>query len=218
MGLARRLEERLERMVEGFAARIFGGKVHPLELGEAIVRHADLSLTTGPAGPVAPNGFIVHVGGPPAQGVDLGLLQQELAEVVAEECVERGWRTEGPVNVAVVAHEDRDPAIVRVESSVLPGPIAPWARLLPGNGATPIDVKPNRAIVGRSGACDVHVASAEVSRRHALLWREAGRVFIDDLDSANGTYVDGQMVVGITEVDDGDLLALGEADLVLRLA
>ena len=210
MGLARRLEERLERMVEGFAARIFGGKVHPVELGEAIVRHADLSLTTGS---VAPNGFIVHMGGPPAEGVDLGLLQQELAEVVAE----RGWRTEGPVNIAVVAHEDRDPAVVRVESSVLPGPIAPWARLLPGNGATPIDVKLNRATLGRSGACDVHVASAEVSRCHALLWREAGRVLIDDLDSANGTYVDSQMVIGITEVDDGDLVALGEAGLVLRI-
>jgi DNA-binding CsgD family transcriptional regulator len=60
--------------------------------------------------------------------------------------------------------------------------------------------------------CEIHLTHATVSRRHAEVWRKAGRLFIRDLSSTNGTYVDGRRV---TEVDfsPGQTLHLGEVTL-----
>ena len=59
MGLARELEKRLERLVDGVSGAIFRGRVHPVDLGTRIIREADLSMTEGPAGPVVPNEFFL---------------------------------------------------------------------------------------------------------------------------------------------------------------
>jgi pSer/pThr/pTyr-binding forkhead associated (FHA) protein len=45
--------------------------------------------------------------------------------------------------------------------------------------------------MGRSPESDVVIPHDDVSRRHALLYRERGQAWIRDLSSANGTTVDG---------------------------
>jgi hypothetical protein len=67
-------------------------------------------------------------------------------------------------------------------------------------------------VLGRSGRCDVPIDEATVSRRHARLWRQPGRWLVQDLQSTNGTFVNGRQV-GRCELRPGDLLALGEARL-----
>src|SRR5687767_10096610 len=44
-------------------------------------------------------------------------------------------------------------------------------------------------IVGRSSECSIHVDDPSVSRRHAQLYPAEDRVEVEDLDSANGTWV-----------------------------
>jgi len=36
----------------------------------------------------------------------------------------------------------------------------------------------------------VVVTGKNVSRKHALIWREAGTIYVSDLASSNGTYLD----------------------------
>jgi DNA-binding NtrC family response regulator/putative methionine-R-sulfoxide reductase with GAF domain len=50
------------------------------------------------------------------------------------------------------------------------------------------------ACVGRDAACDIALADASVSRRHALIVRRGGAFEIEDLGSKNGVFVDGQAV------------------------
>jgi predicted component of type VI protein secretion system len=49
-------------------------------------------------------------------------------------------------------------------------------------------------IVGRSADCQLRIASAEVSRRHCQLLLRADGVYLEDLGSANGTFLDGVRV------------------------
>lgn len=54
-------------------------------------------------------------------------------------------------------------------------------------------VKAN-TVVGRSNECDITLAAAHLSRRHAELVVREGLMYVKDLGSSNGTYVNGQRV------------------------
>jgi hypothetical protein len=69
-------------------------------------------------------------------------------------------------------------------------------------------------LVGRHDACDVTVGHPSVSRRHARLSFRDGHWVLRDLDSTNGTRVNGKRVVRC-RLEPGDRLSLGSADLLV---
>jgi pSer/pThr/pTyr-binding forkhead associated (FHA) protein len=71
--------------------------------------------------------------------------------------------------------------------------------------------------IGRSDANDVRVNDAKASRAHALLKR-TGRAGwrITDLDSSNGTRVNGQPVRADRPLRHRDRIAIGDTELVLE--
>ncbi len=209
MKLARNLERRLERLVEGLAGRLFRGDLGATELGSRIVREADLAVAPGPAGPVAPNGFELAVNPRDVDVTAARPLERELGAVLAATAADRGWRLEGPPRVAIVADERVAPGTVQCQTAVEPGPQPPWARLVETPGSGTVDLCPNRALVGRSEGADAVVPDAKVSRFHALIWREAGQSWVADLDSSNGTYLNGRPVTEPEPVRHGDTLRFG---------
>jgi pSer/pThr/pTyr-binding forkhead associated (FHA) protein len=64
-------------------------------------------------------------------------------------------------------------------------------------------------VFGRDPACDCVIAVPSVSGRHARIGRLAGRLFVEDLGSANGTSVNGQRIAERTRIEPGDVIALG---------
>ena len=82
-------------------------------------------------------------------------------------------------------------------------------------GATRIPVTGTGAEIGRSQGCAVHVEDPNVSRRHARLVNEEGLWWIVDLDSTNGTEVNGRRVRR-ARVGDGDRITVGSTELVFR--
>ncbi|MCA9234385.1 MAG: SpoIIE family protein phosphatase [Planctomycetales bacterium] len=60
------------------------------------------------------------------------------------------------------------------------------------------------AVIGRSPECDVVLDVAAVSRRHASIELGSGQTLLRDHGSRNGTYVNGQRVVEVAELRDGD--------------
>jgi hypothetical protein len=49
-------------------------------------------------------------------------------------------------------------------------------------------------IIGRSSKCDLVINSVKVSREHAIITRERGEFYIEDLGSANGTWYKGEKI------------------------
>ena len=62
-----------------------------------------------------------------------------------------------------------------------------------------------QTIIGRSNECDITLAAAHLSRRHVQLTLQEGVLFVKDLGSANGTYLNGERVTE-TRVMRGDEL------------
>lgn len=77
------------------------------------------------------------------------------------------------------------------------------------NGATRFRVGPGaHLVVGRAPASDVVIADPSVSRRHAELSAEGGVVSVRDLDSANGTLVNGERRPAAS-LAEGDVVTFG---------
>jgi hypothetical protein len=68
--------------------------------------------------------------------------------------------------------------------------------------------RPRNLIVGRDLGCDVVLAGRDISRRHALLRFRDGRWVVQDLDSTNGTILNG-VRVGRCRMQPGDRLVVG---------
>jgi hypothetical protein len=70
----------------------------------------------------------------------------------------------------------------------------------------------DQLLVGRSRASDVVLSDPEVSRRHAQLRFRDGKWILEDLQSRNGTTVNG-VRVGRCELRPGDRLVIGAHEL-----
>ena len=71
--------------------------------------------------------------------------------------------------------------------------------------------------VGRGGQNDLVLSGDEfASARHARIESRGDGVWVQDLDSTNGTYVNGSRVAGAQRLDPGDVLRVGETDLVVE--
>lgn len=64
-------------------------------------------------------------------------------------------------------------------------------------------------VIGREDASDIRIPLSYVSRRHAKLCLRNSKLFIDDMDSSNGTYVNGERITS-KELFSGDELRLDE--------
>lgn len=52
----------------------------------------------------------------------------------------------------------------------------------------------NRAVIGRSSRCEIVIQHEGLSRQHCVVEMLEGDVYITDLDSTNGVFVDGQKI------------------------
>lgn len=73
-------------------------------------------------------------------------------------------------------------------------------------------------LIGRSPECHLRIASVQVSRRHCQIALRADGVYVEDLSSSNGTYLDGTRLRAATPtyVRSGSLLELGPAKFVVE--
>jgi pSer/pThr/pTyr-binding forkhead associated (FHA) protein len=72
-----------------------------------------------------------------------------------------------------------------------------------------IALSAEETVVGRHRDCAVRIPCAEVSRRHCILRFQNGELHIQDLDSLNGCYVNGERVTGSQVLHPGDRLEIG---------
>ena len=68
--------------------------------------------------------------------------------------------------------------------------------------------------IGRE-KCDITIKNSSVSRRHVLIEIKEESVIVKDLQSKNGTYVNGKKVLE-SKLQDGDVLTIGTVKMVFR--
>jgi two-component system cell cycle response regulator len=69
-------------------------------------------------------------------------------------------------------------------------------------------------IIGRDSECDIQIRDVGISRRHSKIYKsKGGEIYIEDLGSTNGTYINGEQIVK-KPLNDGDRVQLGRTTIL----
>jgi FHA domain len=68
---------------------------------------------------------------------------------------------------------------------------------------------PEEVTVGRAPGCGVRVDDAFTSSIHARIYRRDGTLWVEDLGSTNGTWLNGERLTAPAKVGRGDLVQVG---------
>ena len=64
-------------------------------------------------------------------------------------------------------------------------------------------------VIGRGESCRIRISAPDVSERHAILTVRGGRAVVEDLHSANGTFVNGEPIDRAFVLDGGKVVSIG---------
>lgn len=236
MSILRGVEKLLEGAVEGFFARALpGGGVQPIELGKRMVRTMEEQRTQGASGTLfVPNAFTFRLSRKDfARLIQIEkTLKKELIAVARRAAASEKWETVGPPEIHLVDDPSQKSGTFKVEAdfteSTRPEPTAgPQTQLIQmsldadaelvqlGKNPRTWPLSKEALTIGRADTCDVQVADAGVSRRHAEVRREGDEWVVIDLGSTNGTEVNGKRV-NRHRLNAGDRMLFGETFLEFR--
>ncbi len=74
------------------------------------------------------------------------------------------------------------------------------------------DLTEGEIVIGRDAQCDIPLDDEAVSRHHVRIFTLMGDAFLEDLESSNGTYVNGQLSRKCA-LNDGDVIQIGKKEL-----
>lgn len=208
-------EQRVERTVEGVFARAFKSKIKPIELGRRLCREMDHNRSIDVRGrTIVPNSFTFFLS--PADVAPFAeihdALIKELVQAAHEHAADERYSFMGPVSIEL--HEDpaQQPGRFTCEGHMLDGASMPVQGVLVTADGSRVEIGGATISIGRLPDCDIQVQDANVSRRHAEIRLVDGRHQLSDLQSTNGTRVNG-MPVGRHVLSYGDLITVGGATL-----
>jgi hypothetical protein len=78
--------------------------------------------------------------------------------------------------------------------------------LVPLAGGDPIPLAKEKVVIGRRDGCDIRLAAANVSGRHAEIRKHKNKWVVIDLESANGTRVNGAKVKSKTLANGDEIV------------
>ncbi|MBV9277223.1 MAG: DUF3662 domain-containing protein [Candidatus Eremiobacteraeota bacterium] len=220
MSLFSRIEEACASLIERAFARTFPSDLEPAHIARKLVATMEAKASHEGQTIVAPGTYTVRVNGDDFSrlAVHRQYLEQEWAALIAEVARRVSIEFDEPPDVMLVEDSSVVPGAVEIDTASLEAPIVRRYRLRVVKGVPPDRVFPlDRTLaIGRSTTNDVILSDPRISRRHARIETSSGGPILVDLDSTNGTFVDGQRVTEPQRLAAGSVMTLGNTTLAIE--
>ncbi|MCE5203783.1 MAG: DUF3662 and FHA domain-containing protein [Coriobacteriales bacterium] len=227
MGILSDFEDRIASGIEGIFAGAFRSPVQPVELAKALSRAMDDGRSVGVGKVYVPTAYTVALSEEDADelGDFLPTLAGELTTYLVDHARESGYHLTTRPSVTFVTHDDLRLGRFRVSAALAEqtdGPQTSRPTSSPASGLATVTVgdelhdvalSGDQVIVGRLADCEICLHDSNVSRRHAAFIRIPDGWAIEDLDSTNGTRLNGLSVTR-ARLHDGDVVEVGLTRLV----
>ena len=193
----KKVENKIEKLVEGTFAKFFSSELKPVEISRKIVREIELNRSIGVHGDhLAPNDFDVAISESDYSNLIKAKepLEQDLEETIRDYSYQEGYIFLGSINVSIKKEENLRAGTFRIDAQLKQDESGcpPGALVLPDGKRIQIG---NRLItIGRLQDSTVCIDDPSISRNQAeILLRETGYL-LSDLGSTNGTLVNGRRI------------------------
>lgn len=217
MGILDNFEKGLERAVNGAFAKTFKSGLQPVEITSALRRELDTKAAVVSRDRIlAPNRFTVRMNRADFQRMTaMGpTLIDELTQLVQQHAISQRYQFAGGVSITLTEDQSLSEGMVQIDSTNAKGNVA-WTPVLDIEGTRHPIVKP-RTVIGRGSDADITVADTGTSRRHVEILWDGERAQVHDLDSTNGTQLNGEPVQqAILEPDS--VVTIGRTRIVFRV-
>jgi hypothetical protein len=207
-----RIEQACAQFIERTFAKSFPSDVEPAQIARKLVATMEAQTRGEEGRPSAPSAYAVYVS--PA---DFERLEQH-REYLEEAWIDLLRDLAAKVGVAFVDGEPRvtmsaRPSVplgaIAIEVGDAARASAQFAlRMIKGLPVDGVYSITGTTRVGRGDDSEIVLLDPSVSRAHAIVEFDAGEPVVRDLDSTNGTYVNGRRV-RVESLQDGDELRFG---------
>jgi Protein of unknown function (DUF3662)/FHA domain len=235
MGLLDSLEQRLDRIVNGSFSKAFKSEVQPVELGAALQQEIDNRADTINGQTVVPNIFIIELGTVDHERLAtyFETLSTELGTLANTYATEQRYTTVDSAHISFDLDQELETGVFRIRSasgkrpesdlassSVVQDstPQMPMALFTPETtpyltSITGEEFKITKSVtnIGRGIDADIQIDDTSVSRLHCAIVLGSD-VLVRDLDSTNGTIVDGNRA-SESVLRDGSIIKIGNISL-----
>ncbi|HEY1881733.1 MAG TPA: FhaA domain-containing protein [Candidatus Cybelea sp.] len=212
MSFFERIEQACAQFIERTFAKSFPSDVEPAQIARKLVATMEAQTRGEEGRPSAPSAYAVYVS--PA---DFERLEQH-REYLEEAWIDLLRDLAAKVGVAFVDGEPRvtmsaRPSVplgaIAIEVGDAARASAQFAlRMIKGLPVDGVYSITGTTRVGRGDDSEIVLLDPSVSRAHAIVEFDAGEPVVRDLDSTNGTYVNGRRV-RVESLQDGDELRFG---------
>jgi hypothetical protein len=217
VGLLDSFEKGLERAVNSAFAKTFRSGIQPVEIASALRSELDTKAAVVSRDRIlAPNSFTVRLSPADEQKMQsLGTtLTEELDALVQKHAKAQGYTLAGPVTISVKPDPQLSTGTLRVDSATAQGTVK-WRGVVDVEGKRHPLVK-SRTVIGRGSDADITISDAGTSRRHVEILWDGERAMVRDMNSTNGTLLEGRKVVEAALAPDSTI-TIGRTDIVFRV-
>jgi hypothetical protein len=217
VGLLDSFEKGLERAVNSAFAKTFRSGIQPVEIASALRSELDKKAAVVSRDRIlAPNTFTVRLSPAddekmqsigPALGTELDTLVQKHAKA-------QGYSFAGPVSISLERDEQLSTGTLRVDSSTVEGRVS-WRGVVDIAGRRHPLVKA-RTVIGRGSDADITIPDAGTSRKHVEILWDGERAMVRDMNSTNGTQLNGRKVIEAALPPDSTI-TIGRTDIVFHV-
>lgn len=231
MSILSDFEDRVGGALEGAFADLFRSPVQPVEIAKTLGRAMDDGRTIGVGRIYAPLGYTVALSPEDSEkfGPFTATLAGELATYLTGRAHERNYHLTGTPKVSFAVHDDLRLGRFRVSAELSApedeeadtaveiegswpddsrSPTDDLATVTVGDHDHDVALQGDRVVVGRLAGSTIRLADVNASREHAAFVRVDDLWTIEDLDSTNGTLLNGEPVDSRT-LHDGDVIEIG---------
>lgn len=238
MKLLDRFEHAMERLMEGTSGSLFRQPIQPAEIGKRLEREMLGNRRASVGTSIVPNAFTVRLSPQDYEQFATYAtgLSRQLEAWLAQVATERNLSVVDRIRVTIEADESVRKRSLGIDSSIADGRPLTWPptpRSLPPQPTATFEVAsrvsdstcslvgtdgafrgmvlalpPGSGTIGRGSECDIVLDAPDISRRHARTTWKAGLARVEDMNSTNGTFLNGDPI-RIADMDDGDEVQFG---------
>ena len=214
MGFLEKAEERIEAAVHSLFSRFSKAELQPVEITQAIRGAMDLAAKLDASGStVVPHRYLLVVNPADGQRVSPAILSAIRSEI-SRYAAGRNFRLVGALELNISADEKMQRGRIRVGSAPV-DTSASWQPVLVV-GHQRFELKLGTSSVGRDEQADITIDDRGLSRFHFEIAWNGEVAAVRDLQSTNGTFLDGARV-GELVMQSGSKITAGRTEFEYQL-